>query len=146
MYKCPELLIFFKFFTLLICSGALLYMYVSDRQTHPTCLWNGAMVYGLLSNGTIDKQSKCEYGECDKQICDYISAPGILTVSIELLPPFPPTSPKFITKDYVWMAIFVMLFLIIMMDIIDICCIMYTTYKGNYEPIKDDTEEYYIAV
>jgi hypothetical protein len=142
-----EILAFTKFFILLICTGGIVFLYVNNRQNHPPCLWNGATVYSLLNNGTIDKQNKCKFGSCDKQICDYIYTPGILTVSIEL-PPFPPSPPKIVTEDYIWFVVFGILFLIIVMDFINICCIICSKVKENkqnYETLVDSEEERWIV-
>ena len=144
MYHDNPILLFTKFFILLMCSSTILFLYINNKQEHPNCLWNGATLYSLFGNGTIGKQSKCKSGSCDKQICDYISTPGISTVSIELLHPFPPTPPILVTKDYIWIVVFGVLFCVIVVDCAIVCYAFYSKRNEDYDTIID-SEEHFVA-
>jgi len=123
---------------------------VSGKYDHPQCLWNGAKLHAMNYNGSSVKIDRCKYGACDKQICNLLQRPSVLTVSIEYDNPFPVISPKLVGNDYVWIAIIIILFVMVIIDLINMVYVIYpqhedfdvaTTYdimKNNYDDGYDD--------
>ncbi len=67
----------------LTCLASIIGFYVYYSINSPTCLWDGATIYGIGDNNTVIKAEYCDHSLCNREICDMRSTPKVYAVLIE---------------------------------------------------------------
>jgi hypothetical protein len=137
---CSSLRICFKALRsvfLLSCLISIITFYSYYIIENPTCLWSGANLYGVNKNNSIIKTNDCEFGSCNREICDIFKIPEVVTTSIQLKHAY--YAPrKFNPVELLILYVIAVLVVVLIADTTEIC----QKYLKNNSKIDPEWKAY----